>query len=211
MMRILSTGPKPLDMRTIKPKPKVGDTFYSSREWLELLVRLKIERFGSVDAARCEDPACEVPGRRSGRVYGDHVIELRDDPRLALDRCNVLFRCPGCHTRKTVAARAGAWRWRPGNVLLRCPSCHMRKTVAARAARAPCLDAPKMDIVNLLFRDASLTGHGRDQLLRKRRFRAIDGDLAKSPVDRGNPILVGCSRPHWPRRKSHFLKDVLKF
>jgi len=68
VMRILSTGPKPLDMRTIQSRSRRSATPSTARgSGLELLVRLKIERFGSVDAARCEDPACEC---RAGAAAG---------------------------------------------------------------------------------------------------------------------------------------------
>jgi HNH endonuclease len=73
------------------------------------VARLKVERFGSIAAARCEDPAYAVPGGRGGKVYGDHVIELKDDPSLALVGSNILFRCPVCHGRKTIETRVARY------------------------------------------------------------------------------------------------------
>jgi hypothetical protein len=108
-MKLLGPTTRQLDMRTVRPKPKVGDAFYSSKEWLALVARLKVERFGSIAAARCEDQTCEVPGGRGGKVYGDHVVERRDDPSRELDPGNVLFRCPVCHGRKTIEARAARY------------------------------------------------------------------------------------------------------
>jgi hypothetical protein len=95
-MKLLGPRVRTLDMRTVKPKPKFGDAFYSSKIWLALVARLKVERFGSIDAARCEDPGCAVPGGRGGKVYGDHVVERRDDPSREIEPSNVLFRCPVC-------------------------------------------------------------------------------------------------------------------
>jgi 5-methylcytosine-specific restriction enzyme A len=81
--------------------PVEAPAFYSSSEWVALVERLKVERFGSVEATRCEDLCCDTPGGRSGLVNGAHVVQLTDDPSLALEPHNVLFRCPQCHGRKT--------------------------------------------------------------------------------------------------------------
>ena len=39
------------------------------------------------------------------RVFGDHIIELKDGGAL-LDGRNVMLRCGSCHTRKTFEERA---------------------------------------------------------------------------------------------------------
>lgn len=103
-MKVLGPNVRPHDMRSAKPLPKVADPFYLSSAWRELVERLKVERFGSVENVRCEDPVCRAPWRR-GRVAGDHIVELKDGG-APLDPRNVMFRCPSCHTRKTNAARA---------------------------------------------------------------------------------------------------------
>jgi 5-methylcytosine-specific restriction enzyme A len=87
----------------IAPRPKTAAPFYLSPEWRALVEQMKIERFGSVDKARCEDPVCKGPG--TGRIFGDHIIELRDGGRPLSPR-NVLFRCGACHSRVTFERRA---------------------------------------------------------------------------------------------------------
>jgi len=54
---------------------------------------------------QCENPACKTPDRARGqRLYGDHVVELRDGGEL-LDKANVQILCAACHGRKTADAR----------------------------------------------------------------------------------------------------------
>lgn len=48
---------------------------------------------------------CEACGRSGTRIFGDHIIELRDGG-APLDPSNIRCLCGSCHTRKTVAARA---------------------------------------------------------------------------------------------------------
>jgi 5-methylcytosine-specific restriction protein A len=89
-----------LDTRIAKPPDKVADKFYSSPEWRELLNAI-IKVRGWI----CQDPRCTRPNGPWRRIYGDHIIELRDGG-ARLDPDNVLLRCASCHTRKTVEARA---------------------------------------------------------------------------------------------------------
>src|SRR5258705_10909171 len=79
----------------LTPRPKTADPVYASREWRALIAAI-IERRGR----RCEDPKCKTPGRTGMRVFGDHVVELKDGGAL-LDPGNVLLRCGSCPTRKT--------------------------------------------------------------------------------------------------------------
>ena len=96
---MVSTSIKTLDTRTIKVADKVGDPFYASKPWRSLLSEIYRER-----GYRCEDPVCSAP-RKGGRIYGDHIVELRDGG-APLDKRNVLLRCASCHVRKTAAERA---------------------------------------------------------------------------------------------------------
>jgi 5-methylcytosine-specific restriction protein A len=84
------------------PKPlKMADPIYGSAEWRALIARII-----AVRGRRCEDPRCAKPDRGAGgRVYGDHIKELRDGGAL-LDPSNVMLRCGACHTIKTNAERA---------------------------------------------------------------------------------------------------------
>lgn len=94
-MRFLGSKVATLDARTVKPPPKVADPFYSSAPWLKLMAALKRER-----GERCED--CP---RTGVRIFGDHIVELKDGG-APLDPRNVRLRCGSCHTRKTIAERA---------------------------------------------------------------------------------------------------------
>jgi hypothetical protein len=92
----------------LTPSPKIADPIYNTPEWRALIASIIRQR-----GRRCEDPLCQTPNRAAGqRVYGDHVVELKDGGAL-LDPKNVLLRCGSCHTRKTIAERAKrmATRW----------------------------------------------------------------------------------------------------
>lgn len=85
-----------VDQRTAAPVPKTADPFYLSSAWRSLIAKLIAER-----GRRCQDTGC---GRVGCRLFGDHVVELKDggDP---LNPSNVLLRCGACHTRKTARER----------------------------------------------------------------------------------------------------------
>jgi 5-methylcytosine-specific restriction enzyme A len=104
MARIKMMAPqlKILDTRSAKPveAEKVGDRFYWSREWRDLLASI-IARRGRV----CEDPQCRTPNGGT-KIYGDHIVERKDDPSRELDESNILLRCPSCHGKKTAIERA---------------------------------------------------------------------------------------------------------
>lgn len=89
-----------IDTRTVKPPPKTVDPFYLTPEWRSLVEDLVRQR-----GRRCEAPDCRYPGRKGIRVFGDHVVELRDGGAL-LDPGNVKLLCGSCHTRKTMRERA---------------------------------------------------------------------------------------------------------
>lgn len=87
-----------LDVRTAQPPPKLADAFYSSPEWRRLIGQIIKER----------GRACEACGTREGRIYGDHIQELRDGG-AALARSNVQLLCASCHGVKTHKAREARW------------------------------------------------------------------------------------------------------
>lgn len=96
-----------LDTRTVKPKTdirtgravKATDPFYGSAEWQAFRKAVVAER-----GRRCED--C---GSTTGRVYCDHIVELRDGG-APLDWTNIRLRCATCHVRKTGRARGDRMR-----------------------------------------------------------------------------------------------------
>ncbi|WP_246710518.1 HNH endonuclease [Rhizobium leguminosarum] len=90
-----------IDARTVRPAEKKADAFYLAPEWRALMAAIIKER-GRI----CEDPHCDGRTHKRGmRVFGDHVIELKDGG-APLDPRNVMLRCGASHTRKTAAARA---------------------------------------------------------------------------------------------------------
>jgi 5-methylcytosine-specific restriction protein A len=88
-----------IDTSIAAPPPKLVEPFYTSRAWLELMAGIKRER-----GERCQD--C---GRGRCRIFGDHIVELKDGG-AKLDPRNVRLRCGSCHTLKTNAQRAKRMR-----------------------------------------------------------------------------------------------------
>jgi 5-methylcytosine-specific restriction protein A len=101
MARLKTLEPRltALDTRRVKPAPKRAEPFYLSAAWRSLMAALIAER-----GRRCEE--C---GRTSCRIFGDHIVELRDGG-APLDPSNVMLRCGSCHTAKTARARAERMR-----------------------------------------------------------------------------------------------------
>lgn len=90
------------DTRAIKREAKVALPFYLSPEWRALMKSLIAKR-----GRRCERPECRRSHGADGRpvrIFGDHIIELRDNG-APLDPANVMLLCASCHANKTVAAR----------------------------------------------------------------------------------------------------------
>jgi hypothetical protein len=100
-LRTISTILRTVDTRTVVPESKKADAFYLAPAWRALMVEIIKER-GRV----CEDPHCDGRTHKKGmRVFGDHVVELKDGG-APLDKRNIMLRCGASHTRKTAAARA---------------------------------------------------------------------------------------------------------
>lgn|ERR1700674_3386626 len=89
-----------MDLRTARPpdrSEKRAEPFYSSpayRTWRAAI----IARAGGC----CQAPGC---GKSAGRLFADHIVEIRDDPSRALDISNGQALCPRHHTLKTHASR----------------------------------------------------------------------------------------------------------
>jgi 5-methylcytosine-specific restriction enzyme A len=86
----------------VVPSPKRAMPFYLSDDWRSLIATIKRTR-----GYRCYDPdhPTDQP-RGGGRIYGDHIIELKDGG-APLDPRNIMLRCHACHTRKTMRERTG--------------------------------------------------------------------------------------------------------
>lgn len=93
-LRNLAPRLAPIDVRTSKPPPKTTDPFYLSPAWRQLMTRLIAER----------GRRCQTCGRTNCRIFGDHIVELKDGG-APLEPSNVLLRCGSCHTRKTARER----------------------------------------------------------------------------------------------------------
>lgn len=88
----IRSGLKPM-AGSLRLPPKVADSLYTSREWRELVARIKRER----------GAWCVVCGS-THRLIGDHIVELRDGG-APLDAGNVELLCFTHHQQKTAAAR----------------------------------------------------------------------------------------------------------
>lgn len=103
MTKLRTIGPRigSIDTRRVRVAPKTVDPFYRSDGWRKLIAWVLQAR-----GRRCEDPDHNPREPRDGcRIYGDHIVELRDGG-APLDPLNVMLRCASCHGRKTAAARA---------------------------------------------------------------------------------------------------------
>lgn len=104
MVKLRTLGHKlrpPARTGSVTVRPKQAAAFYLSPEWKALMASIIRTR-----GRRCEDTKHDPKLQRQGvRVYGDHVIEIRDGGAL-LDPKNILLRCATCHGRKTAEARA---------------------------------------------------------------------------------------------------------
>ncbi len=102
-LKTFASGIRMIDARCVKPAPKKADPFYLTPEWRALMKEIIAER-----GARCEEIGC---GRTNTRMFGDHLVEVRDGGAL-LDKRNVKLLCGSCHTKKTAVARATRMRER---------------------------------------------------------------------------------------------------
>jgi hypothetical protein len=98
-LKILASPLRKLDTRIAKPAPKTADPFYLTSAWRNLIDRIVKQR-----GRKCEDTQCLYPWRTGIRVFGDHIVELKDGG-APLDESNIMLRCGSCHTRKTAAER----------------------------------------------------------------------------------------------------------
>lgn len=94
--RLKTLGPrlKPIDTRTVRPPPKVVESFYSSAKWKETAAAIR-KRDG-YQCVKCES--------RDGRLYVDHIAE-RKDGGADYDHDNLRTLCASCHGLKTTGER----------------------------------------------------------------------------------------------------------
>lgn len=92
------------EYRTVLPAPRTFENrrkadphleFYQSPQWRSLRDTIIRER------GRC----CQRCGKEGGRVYVDHIDELRDGG-APLNRSNLQVLCSSCHVIKSGEARA---------------------------------------------------------------------------------------------------------
>ncbi|GBR07447.1 HNH endonuclease signature motif containing protein [Gluconobacter frateurii] len=95
LLRCINNGLTVLDTSIARVPPKTTDAFYVSKEWRGLMATILKQR-GRV---------CERCGRTGCRIFGDHIVELKDGG-AKLDLKNVQLLCGSCHTAKTAQARA---------------------------------------------------------------------------------------------------------
>jgi 5-methylcytosine-specific restriction endonuclease McrA len=87
------------DTRLVRLPPKLTDKFYLTPEWRGLMRRLIEER-----GRRCEKCGRSAAGGQKMRIFGDHIVELKDGG-APLDETNVELLCGSCHVTKTAAER----------------------------------------------------------------------------------------------------------
>ncbi|MBS1044500.1 MULTISPECIES: HNH endonuclease signature motif containing protein [Gluconobacter] len=95
LLRCINSGLAVLDTSIARVPPKTADAFYVSKEWRGLMATILKQR----------GRACERCGRTGCRIFGDHIVELKDGG-AKLDPKNVQLLCGSCHTAKTAQARA---------------------------------------------------------------------------------------------------------
>lgn len=86
-----------LDTRTARPPERVRENhdIYGSQRWRTLAAALLKER----------GRRCQKCGSNVGRLYADHVVELRDGG-APFDPANIEILDARCHGLKTAAARS---------------------------------------------------------------------------------------------------------
>jgi len=95
LLRCINSGLTVLDTSIAREPPKRADAFYVSKEWRALMGTILKQR-GRV---------CEHCGRSGCRIFGDHIVELKDGG-AKLVPSNVQLLCGSCHTAKTARAKA---------------------------------------------------------------------------------------------------------
>ena len=95
LLRCINSGLTVLDTSIAREPLKRADAFYVSKEWRALMGTILKQR----------GRACERCGRSGCRIFGDHIVELKDSG-AKLDPKNVQLLCGSCHTAKTARAKA---------------------------------------------------------------------------------------------------------
>lgn len=96
MGRLMSAKPRLMvGAARVAQAPKVALPFYRTPEWPALVASL----------IKLRGRKCQDCGASGCRIYGDHVVELKDGG-AALDPENVRLRCASCHGTKTAKERA---------------------------------------------------------------------------------------------------------
>lgn len=98
-LRNFNTRLRLFDTKKVRAPEKVVESFYASSAWKQLMAQIIDER-----GRRCEDANCERPLGPWGRIYGDHIIEIKDGGH-PLDKSNIMLRCAPCHGAKTAEER----------------------------------------------------------------------------------------------------------
>jgi 5-methylcytosine-specific restriction enzyme A len=98
-LKMLQPRLKTFDTRRVKPPPKRAAAFYLSPEWRALMAAI----------IKARSRRCQECGRTGCRVFGDHIVELKDGG-APLDPSNVMLRCGSCHSAKTARVRAERMR-----------------------------------------------------------------------------------------------------
>lgn len=92
------TVPK-ADLRSAPPPPKQQDRIYGTSQYAEWRDLIIARANGKCEGAECSNP------HAGGKLFADHIKEVRDNPELAFDPRNGQALCFTCHNRKTIQER----------------------------------------------------------------------------------------------------------
>ena len=115
-LRTIGRKLKPPQRMKLRQPERVVAGFYHTPQWRQLIDEIIRHR-----GRYCQDPQHDSTKPRTGRIFGDHVIELKDGGQ-PLDPANVLLRCGSCHTKKTMVERAKRYRRPVDNKGIRPPT-----------------------------------------------------------------------------------------
>jgi 5-methylcytosine-specific restriction protein A len=94
-----------LDTRVAKPLPKEADAHYLTpehRAWA-----LEVKQRAGWRCQHIDESGERCPNRHPTSVmYADHIVEIKDDPSLALERSNGACKCASHNVKKGLQARS---------------------------------------------------------------------------------------------------------
>ncbi|MBU5292814.1 HNH endonuclease [Anaerosalibacter bizertensis] len=69
--------------------------FYKSREWRK--ARAEVMRRDNYECQKCKDRGEVTVGNEDSSLHVHHIVHLKDNPLLGLDKNNLITLCASCH------------------------------------------------------------------------------------------------------------------